>query len=67
VAVSFVGKVKTTLQITAIIVLLGSRPLFPPWVESAGYILLFAAAVLTLWSMLLYLKAARQEFRTGPT
>ncbi len=63
VAVSYVGKVKTTMQIIAIIVLLGCRPMFPPWVESLGYILLFVAAVLTLWSMFIYLQAARQEFR----
>lgn len=64
VAVSMVGKIKTTLQIIAIIVLLGSRPLLPEWVDSLGYVLLFAAAVLTLWSMFIYLKAARQEFLT---
>ncbi len=67
VAVSYVGKIKTTLQITAIIVLLGARPLFPPWVETAGYVLLFAAAVLTLWSMFLYLKAAREAFQLDQT
>jgi CDP-diacylglycerol--glycerol-3-phosphate 3-phosphatidyltransferase len=65
VAVSLVGKVKTAMQMIAIIVLLGCRPLLPDWIESLGYVLLFVAAVLTLWSMIIYLQAARQEFRGG--
>jgi CDP-diacylglycerol--glycerol-3-phosphate 3-phosphatidyltransferase len=54
VAVSYIGKVKTTLQMVAIIVLLADlEPL--RWV---GYIAVIAASALTLWSMILYLKAA---------
>ncbi len=63
VAVSMVGKIKTAMQIIAIIVLLGSRPMFPGWVETLGYGLLFVAAALTLWSMIVYLQAARREFQ----
>lgn len=54
VAVSFIGKIKTTLQMIAIIVLLMD-------VEALyliGYIALAGAAFLTLWSMILYLRAA---------
>jgi CDP-diacylglycerol--glycerol-3-phosphate 3-phosphatidyltransferase len=54
VAVSSIGKIKTTLQMTAIIVLLMNIPLLMP----IGFIALAAAAVLTLWSMFLYLRAA---------
>ena len=54
VAVSSIGKIKTTLQMTAIIVLLANIPLLLP----IGFIALAGAAVLTLWSMFLYLRAA---------
>lgn len=55
VAVSWIGKVKTTAQMVALVWLLW-RPW--PWLEYAGITLFFIAAVLTLWSMLQYLKAA---------
>ncbi len=61
-AVSYIGKIKTTLQMTALIVLLADLPfaLFY-WL---GYIALYSAALLTLWSMILYLKAALPFMRT---
>lgn len=58
IAVSYIGKVKTTLQMTAIIVLLLFNPEIFPVFNILGQILLYAAAALTLWSMLLYLRAA---------
>lgn len=58
VAVSFIGKVKTTFQMIAIIVLLAFSPEAFPMVSLIGYIAIYIAAVLTLWSMVLYLKAA---------
>jgi CDP-diacylglycerol--glycerol-3-phosphate 3-phosphatidyltransferase len=61
VAVSFIGKIKTTMQMVAIIVLLAFDPaLGTPWV-TLGYVLLYLAAGLTLWSMVIYLKAAWPE------
>lgn len=54
VAVSFMGKLKTTMQMTAIAVLLVHHPLLDP----LGFLLLIVAAALTLWSMCIYLKAA---------
>ncbi|ACE84252.1 CDP-diacylglycerol--glycerol-3-phosphate 3-phosphatidyltransferase [Cellvibrio japonicus] len=54
VAVSHIGKLKTTLQMTALIVLLTDIKLLYP----VGFIALGGAAVLTLWSMVLYLRAA---------
>jgi CDP-diacylglycerol---glycerol-3-phosphate 3-phosphatidyltransferase len=58
VAVSSLGKVKTTFQMAAIIVLLMFPPLKGTFFTTIGYLCLYAAAILTLWSMLLYLKAA---------
>lgn len=59
VAVSFVGKLKTTAQMAAILMLLYHDPLFNMidahwW----GTWLIYIAAVLTLWSMGYYLKKA---------
>ena len=65
VAVSYIGKVKTTLQMIAVIVLLAYKPgssgLTGLWLGVVGYILLYVAAVLTLWSMFIYLKAAWRD------
>lgn len=61
VAVSLIGKIKTTLQMVAIIILLAFDPyLYATW-KWIGYITLYLAAGLTLWSMMLYLKAAWPE------
>ena len=57
VKVSYIGKVKTTLQMIALIVLL-SQPTSYNWLVIVGIILLWVAVVLTLWSMCIYLKAA---------
>lgn len=62
VAVSGIGKVKTTLQMVAITVLLvfdrdGSFPVF----NQVALGLLYGAALLTLWSMVIYLRAAWPE------
>ncbi len=58
VAVVRLGKVKTLLQMAAIAMLLAQPPdLQLPWVL-AGYGLLYVAAIMTLWSMTVYLVAA---------
>jgi CDP-diacylglycerol--glycerol-3-phosphate 3-phosphatidyltransferase len=59
VAVSYVGKVKTALQLTAISLLIYRDDLFGiiP-VFRLGEILLFVAAAMTLYSMIVYLRAA---------
>ncbi|SHF16145.1 CDP-diacylglycerol--glycerol-3-phosphate 3-phosphatidyltransferase [Modicisalibacter ilicicola DSM 19980] len=59
VAVSWVGKVKTTLQMIALLLLLGWAP--GTLIAMLGVVTLYAAAVLTLWSMLQYLRAAWPE------
>ena len=58
VAVSFIGKVKTTLQMVAIILLLYRLPLAGIPVAETGFWLLYVAAGLTLWSMVVYLRVA---------
>ena len=58
VAVSLLGKIKTTLQMIAIAVLLANPPdLGSVWVM-IGYVLVYVAAFMTLWSMSVYLGAA---------
>ncbi len=58
VAVSSLGKIKTTAQMTALILLLYGEPLWGVPVVTIGYGLLYIAAALTLWSMAVYLFAA---------
>lgn len=58
VAVSYIGKVKTTLQMIAISLLIYREPLFGLPIFIIGELLLFVAAVLTLYSMIVYLRAA---------
>ena len=58
VAVSWIGRAKTTMQMVAIFMLLANPPVLGrPWVI-VGLVLLYAAALLTLWSMATYLRAA---------
>jgi len=59
VAVNWVGKFKTIVQMVAIPVLLFHDPLFGliP-VQPLGTVLIYAAALLTIYSMLLYLRLA---------
>ena len=63
VAVSQLGKIKTTSQMIAIIVLLGAAD--DSWLNIAGDIALVIATGLTFWSMLVYLKAAWPELRNS--
>lgn len=61
VAVSQIGKVKTAAQMTAISLMLFRDPVLGLPVYRPGLWLLYLAAVLTLWSMLVYLRAAWPE------
>lgn len=58
VAVSSIGKIKTAGQMFAIILLLSQDPNKISLITIFGYILIYAAAALTLWSMVGYLRAA---------
>ena len=65
VAVSNIGKIKTSFQMLSILVLLAAAPERSGiWVDT-GVALMYAAAILTLWSMMAYLKAAWPEFKLG--
>ena len=58
VAVSWLGRAKTTIQMVAIFLLLANpAELERPWVLM-GYALLYVASLLTLWSMINYLRSA---------
>jgi CDP-diacylglycerol--glycerol-3-phosphate 3-phosphatidyltransferase len=58
VAVGKVGKVKTTVQMLALIVLLATDMEGPQWLLIPGYVLINVAAVLTMMSMAIYLRNA---------
>ncbi|MBN4069066.1 CDP-diacylglycerol--glycerol-3-phosphate 3-phosphatidyltransferase [Beggiatoa alba] len=58
VAVSMMGKVKTTAQMIAIFLLLYAQPIAGIDSFYVGYVLFYVAAILTLWSMVLYINAA---------
>lgn len=59
VAVSFLAKIKTTIQMIALIVLIAYTPsVFPVAMMWLGSVLLSIAAALTLWTMIIYLKIA---------
>ncbi len=58
VAVSVIGKIKTITQMVAILLLLYKLPIGPLPTHDIGLVLLYVAAILTLWSMFVYLRAA---------
>ena len=58
VAVSMIGKIKTTAQMAAIPLLLYQAPIDGFNILLAGTVLIYVAAVLTLWSMGYYLRMA---------
>jgi CDP-diacylglycerol--glycerol-3-phosphate 3-phosphatidyltransferase len=58
VKVSLSGKVKTTLQMFGIAFMVYQHDLFGIAIYTVGFVLLIAAAVMTIWSMFFYLKAA---------
>lgn len=60
VTVSYIGKIKTTVQMIALILLLAFDPA-QTWWGMLGFLLLYVAAILTIWSMVLYLMIAWPE------
>jgi len=63
VAVHMIGKLKTTVQMVAIPFLLFDGPLLGVDTGVCGTWLIWAAAVLTVWSMVYYLQKALPEIR----
>ncbi|MGI9304400.1 MAG: CDP-diacylglycerol--glycerol-3-phosphate 3-phosphatidyltransferase [Gammaproteobacteria bacterium] len=58
VAVSAIGKIKTALQMFAIWLLLYHQPIAGLPTRTLGMMLIYLAAGLTLWSMVMYLRVA---------
>ncbi len=58
IAVSIIGKVKTTAQMSAILLLIYGDPIFSFSSIEIGFVLLYLSVILTLWSMVDYLLAA---------
>lgn len=65
VAVSTLGKVKTTVQMLAILILLAVIPEHGHWMQKVGFACLYLAAILTIWSALIYLRAAWPLLKAG--
>ncbi|KTD24521.1 MULTISPECIES: CDP-diacylglycerol--glycerol-3-phosphate 3-phosphatidyltransferase [Legionella] len=57
VTVSYIGKIKTTLQMSALFLLIAFTP-SESWWGVLGFIMLYVAAILTIWSMIIYLSIA---------
>ena len=65
VAVSWMARAKTAMQMVAIVILLANPPAMDrPWMI-VGMILLYAAALITIWSMVVYLRAAWPSLKDG--
>jgi len=63
VEVSWLGKLKTTMQMVAITLLLFAVEWWTETLRPLGYGMLYLAAILTLWSMVNYLRAAWPALR----
>lgn len=64
VAVNSMSKVKTLVQMLAIIILLCNPPMIKfPW-TFLGYILIYVATALTLWSMFIHMRSAWPVLRS---
>lgn len=65
VAVAYIGKVKTTVQMIAIVVLLAASPEGWAWLWQLGFVLMYIAAALTVWSMVSYIRSAWPVLASG--
>ncbi len=63
VAVNMIGKLKTSCQMLALVLLLYSEPSESTLVARAGFFFLYIAVLLTLWSMIVYLRHAWPTLR----
>jgi CDP-diacylglycerol--glycerol-3-phosphate 3-phosphatidyltransferase len=60
VTVGYIGKIKTTIQMLALTLLLAFYPSVSWW-GVLGFVLLYVAMILTIWSMIIYLSLAWPE------
>ena len=58
VKVDITGKIKTTLQMFGIGFMVWKKPLFGIDIYAVGFVMLVLAAIMTIWSMIVYLRAA---------
>lgn len=65
VAVSWGGKIKTTLQMFGIAFMVYEQPILGFDIYISGFVLLLAAVGMTLWSMFVYLRAAWPAMQRG--
>ena len=65
VSVLGIGKTKTTAQMAALLLMLYRDPILAFPVYEVGFFLLYLSAFLTLWSMLLYLRAAWPQLESS--
>lgn len=65
IAVTFIGKVKTLVQMVAIGLMIWGTPVGGVPIYLLGSVLLFVAAALTIWSMFVYMRAAWPHMRAG--
>lgn len=63
VAVSVYGKIKTIAQMVALILLIFRQRLWDLPIYETGLVLLYVAAILTLWSMVQYIASAWPKLR----
>ena len=61
VAVAYIGRLKTTVQMLAILLLLWHESFLFINIDWLGEVLLYIAAILTLWSMVYYLRIASKQ------
>ncbi len=65
IAVSVVAKIKTALQMLALMLLIWYTPSVKAWLLWFGSSLLWLAAALTLWTMIIYIKVAWPDLTTS--
>jgi len=65
VRVSHLGKIKTAVQMLSLVVLLYCGPTTHFVIIALGYLLLYIAAILTIWSMVIYLRAAWPDLKNA--
>ena len=63
VAVNYIAKVKTVLQMFALGFLLASQPDKHRWIIDSAYVFTYLAASLTLWTMFVYIRISWKELR----
>jgi CDP-diacylglycerol--glycerol-3-phosphate 3-phosphatidyltransferase len=65
VAVGMMGKIKTTIQMLALIILLATDTHGPSLIWVSGLVMINLAALLTVWSMVIYLRSAWPTLKSG--